>query len=167
MSKRLKKWLPAAIAVIVFAAICVLLRAFVVHTVRIEGTSMVDTLRSGDIALVTRFDYRTSPPERGDIVECTFPGRSGTYIKRVIGLPGEQIDIIDSRVYINGQAISEPYASGPSEDYSALLGADEYLVLGDNRSQSYDSRAEDMGFIRQENLLGRVRIVLWPFRKIS
>ena len=127
---------------------------------------MVDTLRSGDVVLVTRFDYRIGTPDRGDVVECSFPGRSGTYIKRVIGLPGDTVEIIDSRVYVNGAPLSEPYASGSSEDYAVRLGEDEYLVLGDNRSQSYDSRAADMGFIGRDNLLGRVRIALNPFRRI-
>ena len=167
MKKALKKLLPTFALVAGFAILCALLHAFVFQTVRIEGTSMVDTLRSGDIALVTKLDYLLGEPDRGDIVQCRFPGRSGTYVKRVIGLPGEKIEIIGSRVYVDGTAISEPYASGSSEDYSARLGENEYLVLGDNRSESYDSRAEDMGFIRQEDMLGRVRFVLWPFRKIS
>ena len=159
----LKKYLGVIAAVAVFALVCAALHAFVFHTVHIQGTSMVDTLRSGDIALVTRM----GTPERGDIVECSFPGRSGTYVKRLIGLPGEKIEIIDSRVYVNGNALSEPYASGPSEDYSLVLQEGEYLVLGDNRSESYDSRAEDMGPVCRENLLGQVRLVLWPFKKIS
>lgn len=164
----LKKLWPTAAAVTGFALLCLMLHLFVFHTVRIEGTSMVDTLRSGDIVLVTRFDYLgDSAPKRGDIVECSFPGRSGTYVKRVIGLPGDRVEIIDSRVYVNGETLSEPYATGPSRDYSARLGEDEYLVLGDNRSESYDSRAEDMGFIAQDNLLGRVRFVIWPFRKVN
>jgi len=167
MKAVLKKVWPAALAVVLFGCICLLLSQFVFHTVRIEGTSMVDTLRSGDITFVTRFDYRSGDAQRGDIVECSFPGRSGTYIKRIIGLPGDSVEIIDSRTYINGEAFSEPYATGPSENYSAQLSENEYLVLGDNRSQSYDSRAADMGFIGRENLLGKVRFVIWPFRKIN
>ena len=166
MIHRPKRPAPTLAALAIVALCCVMLRLFVFHTVRIEGTSMVDTLRSGDIAFVTLLDYRIGTPERGDIVECSFPGRSGTYIKRVIGLPGDAVQILDSRVYINGEPLSEPYATGPSEDYSAQLGPDEYLVLGDNRSQSYDSRAQDMGFIHRENLIGQVRFVLWPLRKI-
>ena len=167
MNESLRKWLNTLALLLGFALICLLMHLFVFHTVRIEGTSMVDTLRGGDIALVTRLDYRIGSPERGHIVECSFPGRSGRYIKRLIGLPGDEIQIIDSRVYVNGEALSEPYATGPSEDYHAVLSEDEYLVLGDNRSQSYDSRAEDMGCIHREDLLGRVRMVIWPFRKIK
>ena len=168
MKKFIRSIWPTAAAIIAFAFICLSLHLFVFHTVRVEGTSMVDTLRSGDMVLVTRFDYKGGrQPDRGDIVECSFPGRSGTYIKRVIGLPGDTVEIIDSRTYVNGAPLSEPYATGPSEDYTAVLGMDEYLVLGDNRAESYDSRAEDMGFISADDLLGRVRLVLLPFRSIQ
>lgn len=162
-----KRNLCALLAVALFGCLCIALNQFVFHTVCIAGASMVDTLHSGDVVLVTRFDYRIADAQRGDIVECSFPGRSGTYIKRIIGLPGEWVEIIESRVYIDGDPISEPYATGPSDPYSIQLGEDEYLVLGDNRSESYDSRAADMGPIGRKNLLGKARVVLWPFRKLN
>ena len=149
------------------AAVSLLLRLCVFHLVRVQGRSMITTLNGGDLVVVTRFDYRLSEPQRGDVVECRFPGRDGTYLKRLIGLPGETVEIIDSRTYIDGIPLSEPYATGPSEDYCAELAGDEYLVLGDNRSESYDSRAEDMGMLHREDLLGRVRCALWPFRNIE
>ena len=167
MSASARRGLRTAALVAAFAALCLALHLWVFHLVRVEGSSMVDTLNSGDVAFVTRFDYRLGAPRRGDVVECRFPGRDGTYLKRLIGLPGETVEIIDGRTYIDGAALSEPYATGPSEDYRAELGADEYLVLGDNRSESYDSRAEDMGMLHREDLLGRVRCVLWPFRNIE
>lgn len=158
----------ALLLVLAFLLLCLILEHFVVHAVRISGTSMVDTLRNGDLALVTRFDYRMGgSPQRGDIVECTFPGRSGTYIKRVIGLPGERVEILAGQTYIDGTALSEPYATGAAEDYRVELGVDEYLVLGDNRAESYDSRADDMGLLHRENFLGRVRMILWPLRKLN
>lgn len=156
------------IALLAFLLICLALERFVVHAVRISGTSMVDTLRDGDIVLVTRFDYRFGgAPQRGDIVECAFPGRSATYIKRVIGLPGEQVEILEGRTYIDGVPLSEPYVTAATEDYQVQLGEDEYLVMGDNRAESYDSRASDMGMLHSEDFLGRVRMILWPFRKLN
>ena len=150
------------------ALVCLLLRLFVFHLVRIEGGSMQDTLCSGEIALVTGFDSRFgATPARGDIVECRFPGRVDTYVKRVIGLPGETVEIRDGRTYIDGAAISEPYVFSIPEDYSVTLGENEYLVLGDNRSESYDSRAEDMGPIGAEDILGRVRLCAWPLHAIE
>ena len=86
--------LRGVIWIAVFALICVLLRLFVFHLVRIQGSSMEDTLCSGEIALVTSFDYRFgAKPARGDVVECRFPGRVDTYVKRVIGLPGETVEL--------------------------------------------------------------------------
>lgn len=150
------------------ALVCLLLRLFVFHLVRIEGGSMQDTLCSGEIALVTGFDYRFgATPARGDVVECRFPGRVDTYVKRVIGLPGETVEIRDGRTYIDGEAISEPYVFSIPEDYSVTLGENEYLVLGDNRSESYDSRVEDMGPIGAEDILGRVRLCAWPLHAIE
>ena len=149
------------------AALVLAVRAFVFGVVRVEGSSMAGTLNSGDLAIVTRFDYRLGRPHRGDVVLCRFPQRDGAYLKRLIGLPGETVEIIDSRVYIDGVPLSEPYATGASEDYRIELGEDEYLVLGDNRAESYDSRAEEIGTLQRKDLLGRVRLVLWPFRIIE
>ena len=164
---RARKNLRAAIPVVIVVALCLALRLFVFHLTRVEGSSMVSTLNSGDLAIVTRLDYIWGQPRRGDVVECRFPGRDGSYIKRVIGLPGETVEIIGGQTVIDGAPLSEPYATGPSEDYRAELGDEEYLVLGDNRAESYDSRAEDMGMLHREDFLGRVRWALWPFRNID
>ena len=160
--------LRSVIWIAVFALICVLLRLFVFHLVRIQGSSMEDTLCSGEIALVTSFDYRFgAKPARGDIVECRFPGRVDTYVKRVIGLPGETVELREGKTYIDGAAISEPYVFSIAEDYSISLGENAYLVLGDNRCESYDSRAADMGPIGKEDILGRVRLCVWPLHGVE
>ena len=150
------------------ALICVLLRLFVFHLVHIEGGSMEDTLCSGEIALVTSFDYRFGAnPARGDVVECRFPGRVDSYVKRVIGLPGETVELRDGRTYIDGAALAEPYVFSIAEDYSVALGENEYLLLGDNRCESYDSRAEDMGPVGKEDILGRVWLCVWPLHGVE
>ena len=160
--------LRSVIWIAVFALICVLLRLFVFHLVRIQGSSMEDTLCSGEIALVTSFDYRFgAKPARGDVVECRFPGRVDTYVKRVIGLPGETVELREGKTYIDGAAVSEPYVFSIAEDYSVSLGENEYLVLGDNRCESYDSRAADMGPIGKEDILGRVRLCVWPLHGVE
>ena len=160
--------LRGVIWIAVFALICILLRLFVFHLVRIEGSSMEDTLCSGEIALVTSFDYRFgAKPARGDVVECRFPGRVDTYVKRVIGLPGETVELREGKTYIDGAAVSEPYVFSIAEDYSISLGENAYLVLGDNRCESYDSRAADMGPIGKEDILGRVRLCVWPLHGVE
>jgi len=152
------------IAFAVLALVLVALRLTFFHTVRIEGSSMEGSLMSGDIVLVTALH---GPPERFDIVECRFPGRSDTYIKRVIGLPGENISLSGYSLTIDGETRLESYLSSPAEDFSIILGEDEYLVLGDNRSESYDSREEDMGLLGSKDFIGRVQLVLYPFRIIE
>ena len=153
-------WIAAA----ALALAILLLRFALFHTARIEGSSMESTLSSGDIVLVSRL---YAAPERFDILECRFPGRSDTYIKRVIGLPGEEIFLSGYSLTINGETMLETYLSSPAEDYSIILGEDEYLVLGDNRAESYDSREEDMGLLRREDFIGKVQLVLWPFRNVE
>ena len=152
----------------VAAAICGLLRLFVFHTARITGSSMERTLNGGDVVLVYDLAYAFgNAPQRGDIVECTFPERSGRYVKRLIGLPGDRIEIRENCVYINGEYLSESYVSSVAEDYAIQLGTDDYFVLGDNRADSYDSRAADMGTLKQKDIHGRVLMKIAPLRKIK
>ena len=155
-------WLAAALAV----GLC--LRHWAVGAVRVSGTSMQNTLCGGDVALVTRFDYLSgSAPERGDVVECRFPGRRDTNIKRVIGLPGDAIRFFGGALTVNGEAVPEAYVSSTTGDYSAQLGEGEYLVLGDNREESYDSRMADMGPVGADAFEGRVRFIIWPPNRIG
>ena len=150
------------------AALGLCVRYFGVGAVRVAGTSMLNTLSGGDVALVTRFDYLGDrAPNRGDVVQCRFPGRGDTYIKRVIGLPGDEVRFSSGTLTLNGVQVPEPYASSPTGDYSVRLGEDEYLVLGDNRAESYDSRMTDMGPVGADAFLGRVRWVLWPLDRIG
>lgn len=148
--------------IIAAIATVLVLHFFVFHLTIVRGSSMEDTLSDGDLLLVTRFDYRFSEPERGDIVECTFPDREDVYIKRVIGLPGENVRISSGCTWIDGALLPESYLKGANEDYEIMLGNDEYLVLGDNRAESYDSREADMGTLRREDFKGRVRLRLNP-----
>lgn len=152
------------VILVALAALILALRLTLFHTLRIEGSSMETTLRGGDIVLVTRL---TGEPERFDILECRFPGRSGTYVKRLIGLPGEHVELRNGICYINGQAIPEPYLTSLPHDYSIMLAEDQYLMLGDNRAESYDSREADMGPISRTDLRGQLLFVLWPPRTIE
>lgn len=158
-----RKLVFIALALVAAVAIGLCLRQWVIAAVRVAGTSMQDTLRGGDVALVTRFDYAHGrAPERGDVVVCRFPDRGGTYIKRVVGLPGETVTFTSGALCVNGEAVDEPYVSSPTDDFRAELGENEYLVLGDNRAESYDSRMPDMGPVGAEAFIGRVRCVIWP-----
>ena len=165
--KAAKRLVRLALAVILAVALGLCLRRWVAGAVRVAGSSMQDTLSASDVALVTRFDYRGKGPRRGDVVQCVFPGRSDTYIKRVIGLPGEMIRFSGGTLTVDGQPVAEPYVSTPTEDYEVRLGDGEYLVLGDNRADSYDSRMADMGPLGEDAFIGRVRCVIWPPGRIG
>lgn len=162
--RRLLGWLFALAAA---AGLGLFARAYVFTLTRVAGDSMETTLETGDVALVTEFDYLKSPPARLDVVQVEFPGRDGKYLKRVIGLPGETVDIISGVVHINGTALDEPYARLSDDDYHIVLGEDEYFVLGDNRPESYDSREEDIGAVSADAFLGRVRAVVWPLGRFQ
>ncbi|MBE5772992.1 MAG: signal peptidase I [Clostridiales bacterium] len=164
----MKRLMGLVLLVALFAAIGIGIRTFGISTVRISGTSMNDTLLSGDVVLVTRFDYLgNQAPKRAEVVNCAFENRTGTYVKRVIGLPGERIAYEGGQLNVNGRPVSEPYTGSQTEDFHITLGDNEYFVMGDNRSDSYDSRAADMGPIGAEAFLGRVRWILWPLDRFG
>ena len=166
--KRLRGFMTVIAVLAVALALGLCARHWAVGTVRVSGASMRNTLQGGDVALVTRFDYAAGrAPQRGDVVECRFPGRGDTYIKRVVGLPGEAISFFGGALSVNGQILREDYVSSPTGDYAATLGQDEYLVLGDNRAESYDSRMDDMGPIGRDAFVGRVRFILWPINRFG
>lgn len=140
-----------------------LLGHFVVGQVEVDGPSMNDTLQDHDRVLMNKFTYRVKTLDRFDVIVFKYAYDTDTdYIKRVIGLPGETVEIRDGRTWIDAALLEEPYVFSSQEDYSIALGEDEYLVLGDNRAESYDSRASDMGPVSGRDLLGRVRFRIWP-----
>ena len=149
------------------AAIGLLIREYVLGVSAVAGDSMQPTLMTGDRVLITRLDYILGSPERGEVVQLEIPGRDGEYLKRVVGLPGETVEIIGGVVHINGQALNETYATLSDDDFRIQLDEDEYFVLGDNRPVSYDSREEDFGVISAGCFRGRVRAIIWPLERIE
>ena len=161
----MKRWLRTAVILAMCLAAGLALRAFALGTVRILGASMNDTLLSGDVVLVTRWDRASV--DYCDVVECRFPGRGETYVKRVIGLPGDEIRFSGGALVRNGERVGEAYVSSPTDDYAVTLGEDQYLLLGDNRAQSYDSRMSDIGPVGASDILGHARLVLWPLGRLG
>ena len=160
-------------------AVALLLRTFVLSFARIRGTSMMPTLKNGSWAFVWRLPFRFSPPRRGDVVICRFPGRRmkrfpflrQTFVKRVIGLPGDTLDLVEGVMYVNGQPLEEAYLDPARTRFFRLrsrppvtLGEDAYYLMGDNRDASNDSRA--MGPIRRRDILGRVPCTIFPPRRV-
>lgn len=160
----MKRALKTLLTLAIITALGLAARHWLISTVRIAGTSMENTLMSGDIALVLRTDKSTA---FGDVIECTFPGRNGSYVKRVTGLSGDVIEYSGGRLFRNGTPVSEPYVSSATGDFSAEVPIGSLFVMGDNRTESYDSRASDMGCIAQENVLGSVKWILWPLDRFG
>lgn len=145
--------------------IALVLRSFAFASYYVPSASMLDTLQLGDVFIAEKFSYRVldHSPRRGDIVVFTHPNQSGkVLVKRVIGLPGDQISLVDGDVYINDRPLSEHYLGRPdwSDFEPAVVPAEQYFVMGDNRSHSADSRS--WGFVPQSRLLGRAALVVWP-----
>ena len=147
---------------------------FVGQRTVVDGSSMEASLHHGDNLIVDKISYRFRDPERYEIV--IFPHMNGDkkdfYIKRIIGLPGETIQIIDGYVYIDHVRLEEEYGlepmliAGIAKD-EIVLGEDEYFVLGDNRNNSEDSRSANVGVLHREELQGRAWIRVWPLKSIG
>lgn len=172
--------------------VALVIRSVIFEPVRVDGASMNDTLADGEIMFVTKFDYSTTwfsfpwqsaedqekaarwtiggNPNRYDVVVCRYPGRGATnFVKRVIGLPGDTIELREGYLYLNGEKVEEPYISdeyrtgrlntfGP---YTVPEG--KYFVMGDHRNNSNDSRS--VGPIDRSMIIGHVRQVVFPFNK--
>ena len=166
--RRALKVVAVALLLAACAAAGLVIHERVLSLIRISGTSMNNTLKSGDVALITRYDYRDGrPPELGDVVECRFPGREDTYVKRVMGLPGQRVALHSGLLTIDGFPMTEPYVSSEAEDFEVTLGEGQYLLLGDNRAASYDSRMSDMGPVGEDAFLGKVRFIVWPLNRLG
>ena len=146
------------LTLLIFVAIRTLIQNF-----RIEGTSMEPNLHDGQYLIINKFVYYLHPPERGDIVVFHYPKNPRRdFIKRVIGLPGEKVEIKGKRLFINGEELEEPYTlhTGNYTWGPQRLGEDEYFVLGDNRNSSSDSH--NWGSLPGDAIIGKAWISYWP-----
>lgn len=130
--------------------------------VRVDGSSMLPTLRDGEFVLVNKLAYRMGTPTRGDII--VFRSTTETdldLIKRIIGVPGDQISVRNGQVSVNGQAVDEPYINA-APNYSGDWRVPEgnLFVLGDNRNDSSDSHM--WGFLPEQNVIGKALLIYWP-----
>ncbi len=148
-----------------------LVTTFVAHNTSVEGNSMEPSLSNGDQVIVEKVSYYFHDPERFDVV--VFPFNDDTnFIKRVVGLPGEVVQIVDGEILINGVPLLENFGLEEMEDPGIakdeiVLGEDEYFILGDNRNSSMDSRKEEVGPIKRSQIEGRAWFRFYPFKDFS
>lgn len=150
------------IETMVLVAIAFLVVNALIGRFRIEQVSMQPNLHEGEYVIVDKVSYAFRQPARGEIIVLKNPNRGADLIKRVIGLPGETIDVSGGQVHINGQPLTEPYIAQPmASDFPATqLQADQYFVMGDNRNNSEDSRR--FGPRPGNDIIGRAWIIYWP-----
>ena len=156
MNENLKEMLSYVAIIIVV----ILVRTFLVTPIRVNGDSMNTTLHDGNIMVLKKFDKSI---ERFDIVVIKY--KDEKIIKRVIGLPEEDIEYKDDTLYINGERVEETYGSNTTRNFKDYCGKNEYFVLGDNRGNSKDSRS--IGCVKKNDIIGTTRLVLFPFNRIG
>jgi signal peptidase I len=162
-------WLPwirswvQDLSIAVFIAGIIIL--FFYQPVKVEGTSMMPRLTDQERIFINKFVYRVEDIHRGDVVVFRYPGDpTKSYIKRVIGLPGDTVEFLRGEVYVNGKKLEEPYVKSEYRGSQTLgpwqVGADNYFVLGDHRNSSNDSRV--WGTVPRSYIYGKAELAYWP-----
>lgn len=151
--------------IIILLLVLILVHFFIATIHVVQGESMEPNFHTNEIIITNKLSYLTKEPERGDVVVLRFPGdpENAKYIKRMIGLPGETLEIKNSKIYIDGEELIESYIpkstyTGP--DMKVEIGSDEYFLIGDNRPNSSDSRT--WGTARRDDLIGKGFFILYP-----
>lgn len=172
MNKALKEILSTGVYLLIVLGVTFLLITYVGQRTEVNGESMENTLQNADNLIVDKITYRFEDPKRYDIIVFPFKYKEDTYyIKRIIGLPGETVQIdANGVIYIDGEVLFESYGREvirPDTVGIAInpitLADDEYFVLGDNRNDSSDSRTELVGNIKRSDIIGRAWLRIWPF----
>ena len=174
--KKEKKSMPFWMQLVLLVVMVVVLRN-VMGTVLVKGASMEPNFNHGDFVFINKLSTSIGAPDYGDVVICKLDEGSGyeNIIKRVIGLPGDEIDIVENEddedvydLYVNGEHIEEDFLGEPmmtdgNIEYPFEVPENSYFVMGDNRNESLDSRRESVGAIHKDDLMGKVVLRLYPF----
>lgn len=174
MKSVLKEILSISIYLLLVFCAAYLIVTYVGQRTQVSGSSMETTLSDGDHLIVDKISYRFADPKRFDIIVFPFQYDTDTYyIKRIIGMPGETVQIDESgNIYIDGEVLDEDYGreviQNPGRAVDPIqLGEDEYFVMGDNRNNSSDSREPSVGNIHRKDIIGRAFIRIWPSSKFG
>ena len=168
-SKNQTSWQDTAsdwlVSIIVAVALAFCIRTFLVEPYMVEGSSMYPTLKNHERLIVDKLSYFVTNPKRGEIVVFRFPkDESRDFIKRVIAVPGDTIEIKDGNVFVNGELQNEDYILSKCRgDYpKSTIPEGHIFVMGDNRNNSEDSRFPDVGFVPFDLIKGKAMLVFWP-----
>lgn len=169
--------LNPVLELLLYAAVVCSLTFLIVNYVgqrtMVSGQSMYPTLNDRDQLLVDKISYVFTEPERFDVVVFRYLYQENTYfIKRIIGLPGETVQILGDTIYIDGEVLEEDYGYEPIQDAKRasepiLLGENEYFVMGDNRNDSTDSRDAAVANVSGDQIIGRAFVRIWPLNEIG
>ena len=167
-SKSILKDIGGYVAIIILV---IAIRIFIFDPIRVDGPSMDNTLCDGEIIILNKFEYRKKDIQRYDIVVIDLGDKK--IIKRVIGLPNEKIEIKNNEVYANGEKLDSSFISSRADDFKMAdigltkIQGDSYLVMGDNREISLDSRDKSVGTIKKEKIIGKAALRIWPLNKVG
>lgn len=171
MSEKNKSILKDVASYLLIIVAVFVIRIFIFDPVKVDGPSMDDTLTNGDIVIINKIGYKKSDIKRYDIVVAEYDHKR--IIKRVIGLPNEVIEVKDNKVYADGKELDNSFASAKTDDFKmsdiglVKIPGDSYLLMGDHRDVSYDSRYEDVGTFNKEKIVGKAVFRVWPLNKIG
>lgn len=169
MNDKTKKIIKEISEYVIIIAAVLLFRTFLYSPIRVTGDSMVPTLKDGDIMILDKIGYKINGLDRFDIVVINY--NNERLIKRVIGLPGETIEYKEDKLYVDEKLVDEDYTREDTTDFKledlnySIIPKDKYLVLGDNRGISKDSRI--IGLIDKDDILGYTSIIIFPFSDIK
>jgi signal peptidase I len=169
MNNKWEKIIKNIISYVLVIGVAILIKIFIFSPIKINGTSMVPTLNDGEIMILNEIGYRLNGLERFDIAVANVDGER--LIKRVIGLPGETVEYVDNKLYIDGKMMIENFKHGDTKDFSLSeinvdkIPDDYYFLVGDNRGNSKDSRI--IGLIHKSAIMGKTNFILYPFYRIG
>lgn len=167
LGEEIKDWVVSILIAVVLAFF---IRYFIVELYMVEGPSMRPTLVNSERLVVNKFIYRFKEPQRGEILVFKYPrDQSRDFIKRVIAVPGDSIELKEGRVFVNGQLLNETYILERTKGSYPLSTVPEghVFVMGDNRNNSEDSRFKDVGFVPYTLIKGKAVMVFWPLDHIK
>jgi signal peptidase I len=168
LNKKYRKRQAMGWVITLFAAIIIALalRLFVFEFIRVDGLSMMPVLCDDEYVFMERVSYWLNAPRRGDIIVCSFPDSKDSYIKRVIGLPGESVKVERGVLYIDGMPNNDYFSGVHNEDTKECIVPENcVMVMGDNRNDSADSRKSYIGPIPYDKIQGKADFIIWPFDK--